>query len=62
MSQLSQLHGNQTNEMLSKDRDIKASLFVVLLVTLLGMTSMVLGVVAMPSSAEDSVGGRDEWW
>jgi len=36
--------------MLNKDRDGKASPFVMLLVILLGMTSMVLDVVVMPSS------------
>jgi len=36
--------------MLNKDRDGKASPFIMLLVTLFGMASMVLGVVVMSSS------------
>jgi len=36
--------------MLKKDRDEKASPFVILLDTLLGMASMVLDVVVLPSS------------
>jgi len=36
--------------MVNKDKDGKASPFVMFLVTLLGMTSKVLDVVVMPSS------------
>jgi len=41
--------------MLNKDRDEKASPFVMLLVTLLGMAFMVLGVMVMHSSSSPSL-------
>jgi len=49
----SQLNKNKTKEILNKDRDGKASLFVMLLVILLERFSMLLGVVT-PSSSSPS--------